>query len=290
MPICNNGARGVAKTAVEREVDRSLFWVVAMLIIAFILGTSALTVGCFLFFQLFREADPHDDSVELSKSLVFRIAALHALLLGLVFAQEIQQSSRLSDYELEEANAVAATYYEAARLSNQRVSQAVSESLISYVEIAACREWDGLAAGDSLLTEAWDSRRDAYLTLLDFEPATRRDEALREKMIDALLTLEETRNSRAASGLPSVTPIFWVPAFLGLCVIASLYAVFPASWRRCVQIGIFGGFNGLVLLMIYALANPYKAPGAVEPIHLKTLVTADAELRADPRLSCILER
>lgn len=255
----------------------------------FIAGSMALSVLAFRTARWLTNGSDEWETKEFALSMIFRVSAIHALIVGLVFAQETVNMGKLNDFEAAEAGAVASLFYDAGRISDEERGLRIQNSMVAYLAGAACEEWEQLGSGGTLSNEVWDHRVDAYLSVLDFEPQSRRDEFLQERMIIDAEVIEEKRNGRAASAESSITALFWIPAFLGLIVISGLYGAFPVKRAHLTLVAVFGAFNGVILLMIYSLANPYAEPGGLSPTHLRAVVKANPTLMNDPRLACLTE-
>ncbi len=83
--------------------------------IVFVGGTVCLTLAAYLLMRWFTGKDATGRDREFAGSIATRIAALHALILAFVFAQEMVEYQQLRISSATEANALADVYNDIAR-------------------------------------------------------------------------------------------------------------------------------------------------------------------------------
>ena len=164
--------------------------------LAFILGTTALSLLVYLAMRRAMRASIDQAATDLAGSVLTRIAGLHALILALVFAQEMLSYEELKTENATEANAVADVYFDAARYGDGAAEHKIQDALFSYVRIVIDQEWGQLDDSGHLLQPAWDAWDAAYQGVLDLEPATGRQKSLREHMLDQAHVIATTRVKR----------------------------------------------------------------------------------------------
>lgn len=228
----------------------------------FILGTAALTVICYLVMRYVAGGDPEQHTKDLAGSVIFRVSALHGLILALVFAQEMVEYQQLKFESAVEANALADVYFDARRFDPDLAS-AVQEPIKGYLELVISREWDHLGQGNGLFGPAWGQWDAAYEAVLNLQPADRRQESLRSHMLDRIHVISESRVKRENHSDSAVSGMFWFAATAGVMLIALAYYPYPAQRHNLALIFMFGAFTGLILFFIYAFSNPFSPPGAI---------------------------
>lgn len=217
--------------------------------------------------------DPEPSTVELANSVVFRIAALHGLILALVFAQEGVEYQRLKTESFREASAIADIHNDALRYSAQ-AGQAIRPALGDYVRTIVEQEWQRTGLTATLSATAWAHWETAYELVLDLDPQTPRQEALREHMLEQIHLIAETRDMRLSHRDNAVLSVFWFAALSGVVLVAMVYYPFPPRRQNVVLLCIFGTYTGIILFLIYALSNPFSAPGAIPPPAFEALQKA----------------
>lgn len=228
----------------------------------FIVGTALLTLLCYLATRWLAGGDPVQPTRDLAGSVIFRVSALHGLILALVFAQEMVEFQQLKLDSTIEATALADVYFDA-RQFDPAAAPAVQQPIRDYVELVVSREWDHLGKERRLYGPAWGQWDIAYDAILNLEPVGNRQESLRTHMLDRIHLVSETRVKRENHAENTLSDMFWFAALAGVVVIALAYYPYPVVRQNLVLIAMFGAFTGLILFFIFAFSNPYGPPGAI---------------------------
>ncbi len=241
--------------------------------LGFVAGSVTLALAAYLMARAVAAPRMTEDTKALADSMVFRIGALHGLILALVFAQELLAYREIRLGLAIEATAVSDLYFDIARYAPApEIAAAVRAALEDYVRIAVGPEWESLAATDRLLQSAWEAREIVYGAVLDLVPETPRQETLRAKMLADIHTLAQLRDAREVAALSAISPMFWVAAFAGVLLVVLPYFRFAPTALNMVLLASFAAYAGLVLSFIYAFADPFAAPGRLEPAALERLL------------------
>lgn len=83
--------------------------------LVFVIATVALSLGSYMLARWFAGRGPYERHKEMAGAMVTRIAALHGLIIALVFAQEMTSYQRLETQTAAEASAIADVFNDAAR-------------------------------------------------------------------------------------------------------------------------------------------------------------------------------
>jgi len=245
--------------------------------IVFVVLTSVVSLAIYGVTRWLLLSRIQPDTHDLAASVLFRIGALHALILALAFAQE--QTNYVDVLESVDAEVAALTdvyddlqRYRGADLEPLRVA------LKDYVGLVAGGEWRRLASG-GLSQDAWARWREVYEGVLDLEPQTARQITLRDAMIQDLQTISDARKNRELATLDSSSVIFTVAAAAGLVFAMIAYFPFRPSLANLVLLIAFAAYTGLVFFFILAMSNPFAPPVSLEPNAFKALA---AEWNAPP--------
>ena len=245
----------------------------AAFIAATILATLAIQAGSrYAALRLFG-AEAVERSHELGQSLTFRIASLHGLILALVFAQEMGDYSGLRSAVLAEATAVADIYNDIARYDPEGAAP-VQAALAEYVRHVGQEEFSRPDRHPETFAQGWALRETVYLAVLDLEPGTVRQEALRGHMIEDAQRIATLRQQRENSTRAGIGALFWVAALGGTVLIAVSYATYPAGGAGRTLLALYAGYSGLVMFLILAFADPFSPPGQLAPHPFDRLVAA----------------
>lgn len=230
----------------------------------FVFGTVALTLAAYFLMRLIMGGEAEGHEKELASSVIFRISALHGLILALVFAQEMVEYQQLKYEMATEAGAIADIYYDAARYG-EGFKAPIQQAISAYVSQVIDGEWQSLADKGRLSNEAWAFWDKAYQHALNLVPADKRQESLRSQMLERLHDVSQSRTKRESNVADSIDSIFWFAALSGVIFIALAYYAYPPRRRNLLLLCLFGAYTGIILFLIYAFSNPYQPPAALAP-------------------------
>ncbi|MDT8880550.1 hypothetical protein RSO68_13815 [Halomonas saccharevitans] len=244
-----------------------------LLIVVIVLVASALALLPYLLARrvMLARADQH--SKDLAGSVLFRIGALHSLILALIFAQELLNFSEARHAMTREAALVGDIYYDLQRYDDETTAS-MQAHLVDYTAIVLEREWQGLAQEGRLDAQAWAEWESVYEAILDLVPETLRQESLRDIMVVQARELSELRINRETAALIGTNDLFFFAAIAGIVVMSIGYFPFPPTPVNLTLLLLFGVYTGLVLYFIVAFSNPFSAPGFVEPLRFERLIEA----------------
>lgn len=104
---------------------------------------------------------------DLANSIVVRVSALHALILALVFAQELVNLRDINTAASREAVMVNDIFFDLARYGAPAETTPIREQVALYAHLVLTEEWDGLAETGHLLPAAWQAWQTAYGGILE---------------------------------------------------------------------------------------------------------------------------
>ena len=237
-----------------------LGWLLALLFIA---GAMALAFGPYILARKFFHGRTTERTYDLAGSVLFRIGALHALILALMFAHVTDQFLDLREAVTDEAAATADVYYDLERY-DLGITDIIRRDLALYAGTVINDEWP-LLADRQLSDDAWDQWQKVFEAILDLEPGNQRQRDLRAFMLENMEDIARFRERRLIGSKGIVPPMFWVVAIAGFALISLPYFVFEPSPTNMMLLCIFAAYNGLVLYVIYATGNPFDSPVIVEP-------------------------
>ncbi len=230
----------------------------AAIILATVLTVLAVHFGA----RKVMRTEPEERTRDLAGSVLFRISALHGLVLALVFASEIVEYNQIAFESAAEVNAISDVYYDADRYGED--AQAVRDALREYLRIVPTEEWSSLGNGGGLSPQAWAHWDTAYTATLNLEPSTARQTALRANMLQKTHAIAENRDLREHHAKSSLGSLFWAAALVGVLLLSIGYYPFPPNRDNLVLLSVFAAYTGFILYTIFAMSNPYSAPATVQ--------------------------
>jgi len=251
--------------------------------IAFVVAAMAIVFGSyFLARRLLRVGDEVDRTPDAAASIAVRIAALHGLILALVYAQELDDYKGIRNVLTQEATAVSDVYHDVYRYGGPVVGP-VQVTLASYLDTVVNEEWDRLGRGEGLSAQAWIDWDKVYGILLDLSPSTDRERYLAGRMRDRITAVAGYRQLREATAVGRFSGLFWAPALIGLALLSVPFYVFRPSRNNVVLLSIFALYSGVILFFIYAFANPFAQPGKLQPAPFQHLLRGDIGQSLPPK-------
>ena len=110
--------------------------------VVIVLATVLAVLGAYLGARKVMRIEPEDQTRDLAGSVLFRISALHGLVLALVFASEVVEYNQLAFESAVEVNAVSDVYYDAGRYGEE--AQTVRTAVRDYLQVVPTQEWASL--------------------------------------------------------------------------------------------------------------------------------------------------
>ncbi|TDK29913.1 DUF4239 domain-containing protein [Rhizobium deserti] len=243
--------------------------------VGFVVATVCLVLASYLVARaLLHPGNEGDRTLEVAGNVAVRVATLHSLILGLVYAQELDDYKGVRSTLLDEAVAISDVFNDARRYGGEVVVP-VQQGLARYVATVVNEEWDSLARHEGLSPKAWQAWEHVYGTLLDLAPATERERYLSGRMKDRVTAIARFRQVREAPTVSRFSGLFWAPAIIGLIIVSAAFYVYRPSRTHLVLLGLFGAYSGVILFFIFAFGNPYANPGKLEPRPFQQLLDGD---------------
>ncbi len=243
----------------------------AAVVILFVVGAALLSYGVT---RVLLGGGADDERRELAGSVIFRVSALHGLVLALIFAQEVVNLRDVSTAASREAALVGNVFYDLERYDAEATREARA-GLARYVDHVLTSEWGQLGRTRTLHGPAWSEWDAAYATVLDLTPETPRQEALRGIMLDNIREVSMLRRVREDAARAGVNPLFLTAALVGVALTSAAYFTYAPSALNLLLLTVFASYTGLIVFFIVAFANPYMPPGFAAPVGFELLYQGD---------------
>lgn len=239
-----------------------------------IVGSIGLALSFYALGRRFLVNRIDEHSKDMASSIIFRVSALHGLILALVFAQELLNYNKVRTVVAQEAIAVGDVFFDLGRLDPDATLE-IRKSLANYAHIVVHEEWERLGNGEGLSPAAWRHWEAAYQGALDLEVKGHRNETLSAHVVSTIRKISGYRRARENAADFGLNPLFWTVAFFGIMFISVPYLTFPPTFMNITMLSIFGAYTGLVIFVIAAAANPYNAPAKLQPIGMTHLLKSE---------------
>ena len=215
-----------------------------------------------------------EESRDLASSVIFRVAALHGLILALVFAEELVNANQIKKTTSREAALMADVFFDLKRYGDEE-TRAIRIDVAHYAATVVDEEWDSLATKHELSDEAWRRWVSVYEAILDLDPQTARQEQLRDTLATDIREISGLRRLRENAVAEPVNPLFLTAAVVGVVLTAMSYFTFTPTKVHLLLLSTFAAYSGLVIFFILAFANPYQEPGAITPVGFERLLSGE---------------
>ena len=214
-----------------------------------------------------------EDTPIISGQSIQRMGTLYALVLAFVFAQEYLDYNEINATTTSEAGAIASVYNGLRKYDFDKTRE-IRRSVAKYVETVIDEEWYMLSE-HKLSPNAWKHYREVEVRLLHLAPQGLFQSDLRAQMIQDWDIVSRSRIARVSFA------VYGVPAFLmGICIAGFFFAVAPyfaftPKAANLFLISLHAFFNGLIIYLILAVANPFSQPARIEPAVFEMLMHRD---------------
>jgi hypothetical protein len=203
------------------------------------------------------------DTETVAVNVLFRIGALHGLILALVFADVLIQFNSMRNNVAQEAAAVGDLLHNLENYGPEETAQ-ITDSVHAYLNSVVYEEWPALS--DQILQrQTWLQWQLFYLSILDLEPTSARDESLRERLIRDAEEIANSREQRLFTVAQGLSTPFWVIAIVGFFFVTIPFFVYKPKLANLFLLTIFGAYNGMIIYFILALSSPFMGPVSLEP-------------------------
>jgi hypothetical protein len=231
----------------------------------FIGGTFALTFGCYFLSRALLGSQRASDAKELAASTVFRIAALHGLLLALVFSEELSNLASLKQTVAREVNQLESIFHDLERFGGGNTAE-MQTTIALYVQDVINVEWKLLNDQRDLSQNAeklWD---ELYNDLLNLDATDDRQTWLQDRMLTQISSVGVERHTRQIAATTDVNLAFWIVAFVGIAAIAVSFVAFPPILANMAILSVYALYVGIVLFFINTFDFPFSGLGGIQPI------------------------
>ena len=193
----------------------------------FVIGTVVLVALAYFAMRWLASHLIEDHTKDLAGSVIFRVSALHGLILALIFAQQMQGYQQLKAEVVAEATAIADIYNDIRRFDPE-IAPSIQTSLARYLNVVVGEEWESIGAGRGTVGGAWQQWETVYNAILDLKPSNPRQESLRDHMLEDVQKIAEVRDQRQHQNAEAVSRYFWFAAISGIFLVSLAYFCFPA--------------------------------------------------------------
>jgi hypothetical protein len=239
----------------------------------FILVAVLSTLICYGMARVLLKSRIGADSELLARGMLTRVGALHALILALMFAQEMADYRDISRIVSKEASAIGDVYHGLLEYDaeDQQSTGAIRDLIFDYVKKAVEVDRAELAGGH-ISQRTWINYHRINRELRDLQPDNGDQEDLRAQMLadwDAVSDFHLRLRTIARYEAPG---FFWLVIISGFLAVAILCYAYSPTVANLAMLGTYAAFNGLIMYVIFSIANPFTGALAIDASVLDNLL------------------
>lgn len=247
----------------------------------FVLTAVLAALACYAVVRSLLASHIAGDSELLSARLIGRLGAMHALILALIFAQEIADYRGVYTVVSREASAISDVYrglqdYDAQQPTDYDAQQpgasaSVRALVLDYV--TTLMEIDQVALAEHRLSyRSWHEYQRINRQLLNLHAANEHQIDLRAQMLADWDKVSEFHQRLSTTAHNEVPHFLWAVMIAGFVVVVFPCYVYKPKLANLVTLSAFAAFNGLVMYVIFSIANPFTGPAALDTFILEELM------------------
>jgi len=245
-------------------VGASLFILTAIFSTLTVYGVSRILLGSYT----------GEDSEPLAARIIGRLGALHGLILALMFAQEMADYRDVTRFVSKEASAISDVYNSLREYDeeNQQSTAAIRGQLFDYVKTIS--EADRTALAESHISHrTWINYHRINRQLRNLQPGNDNQGDLRSQMLTDWDAVSEFHLRLRTIAEYEAPVFFWVVIISGFLAVVILSYVYSPNIANLAMLGIYAAFNGLIMYVIFSIANPFTGALAIDSNILENLLS-----------------
>ena len=229
----------------------------------------AFTSILFLLIQYFFKNKKKAEIETFAQQMAYRIGALHALILSIVFSMLISEYMTLQKNLAAEAAAIGNIYEAALSLKPENATK-IRDQLLIYLSEVIEKEWEPAHEG-AVNVPTGIIIFDIYKQLKNWSPSSPYEEKIQHYVMESLLKVGKLRIQRLFDRHHDRVPIiFWVIAVAGYILTLIPYLTVELNRFRFLLINCYAVIIGVIFYGTILLSNPF-ATGLIKPTLYKTI-------------------
>jgi hypothetical protein len=233
---------------------------------------ASFSVALYFMVHRFWSSELVDDTKRTADSVATRIGVVHAMILGMMFANVRVEFNEMIMAVESEASALIRLYNTLERQGGEEFKGA-RKQLREYVHFIVNEQWPALRelreppvdqkyTGREVLDRVWKE-----VTNIEQEPGD-------VNLIELLDQVENYRIQRLFDAKGQTLPVFWYIAVIGYLFTLLTLSLPPPTIRRYILVSLYSSLVGVVLLGVFVLTHPYSPAAGISPDVFRSLLEA----------------
>lgn len=242
-------------------------------VLTFVFAAVISALICYAVTRALMKSHIDEDSELISGKIITRLGALHALILALMFAQEMADYRDISRFVSKEASAISDVFHGLREYDKEdrESTVVISDMIVNYVKTSI--EADRAALAEShISSQTWINYHRINRQLRNLQPKNNDQEDLRAKMLTDWDIVSEFHMRLRTIAEYEAPGFFWVVILSGFLLVVVPFYVYSPSIANLAMLGTYSAFNGLVMYVIFSIANPFTGALAIDSNILESLL------------------
>jgi len=242
-------------------------------VLTFVFAAVISTLVCYGITRALMRSYIEEDSELLSGKIITRLGALHALILALMFAQEMADYRDISRVVSKEASAIHDVFHSLREYDreNRQSTVVISDMVVNYVKTVMVADRAALAESH-ISSQTWVNYYSIDRQLRNLQPKNNDQEDLLASMLKDWDTVSEFHVRLRTIAEYEAPGFFWVVILSGFLLVVVPFYVYSPSIANLTMLGAYSAFNGLVMYVIFSIANPFTGALAIDSNILENLL------------------
>jgi hypothetical protein len=228
-----------------------------------VIVSASFSVGLYFVVHRFWSIEVTDETKKTADTVATRIGVIHAVVLGMMFANVRVEYNEMIVAIESEASAIVRLYNALERQGGEELKGA-REQLKEYVHFIVDEQWPALRelrfqpgdreyTGRGPLDLVWKE-----LKKIEYKPG----DLNLKVMLDQV---ENYRIQRLFDTKGKTLPVFWYIAILGYLFTLLTLSIPAPTLRRYILVSLYASMVAVVLLGVFVLTHPYSSAAGVSP-------------------------
>ena len=242
-------------------------------VLVFILVAVLSALTCYGMTRMLLKSRIGQDSELLTARIIAPLGALHALILALIFAQEMADYRDVSRIVSKEASAISDVYHSLQEYDDENLQStaAIRDLIVDYVKTVLVADRAALAE-HRLSHQTWINYHRINKQLTNLQTTNNNQEDLRAQMLSDWDTVSGFHIRLRAIAEYEAPNFFWIVIIAGFIAVVIPFYVYSPKIANLMILSSYAAFNGLVVYVIFSIANPFTGPLAIESTILENLL------------------
>jgi hypothetical protein len=204
-----------------------------------------------------------------------RLGALHALILALMFAQEMadyQDVSRVVSKEVGSIIEVDISLQEYDK-ENPQTTAAIRDSLLDFVK--TLNEFERAALAEQQTSkQTLINYRHINRQLRNLQPTNNVQEEYRAEMVANWIKVSTFLVRLRGLSKHETPTFFWVVVIVGFLAVVIPFYIYSPNLVNLIMLSTYAAFNGFVMYVVFLITNPFAGALSVHTDVIETLLSS----------------